>query len=63
MIRFVPDVGDRPLRLLCIGAHSDDLEIGCGGTILATLDSCAVDVTWVVLGRPVGSVNVTVFGT
>jgi LmbE family N-acetylglucosaminyl deacetylase len=49
MIRFVPDVGDRPLRLLCIGAHSDDLEIGCGGTILATLDSCAVDVTWVVL--------------
>lgn len=22
------------LRVLCIGAHSDDIEIGCGGTIL-----------------------------
>jgi len=24
-------------RLLCLGAHSDDIEIGCGGTILALL--------------------------
>jgi len=24
----------RPLRILCLGAHADDLEIGCGGTIL-----------------------------
>ena len=24
----------RPLRILCLGAHSDDIEIGCGGTIL-----------------------------
>jgi LmbE family N-acetylglucosaminyl deacetylase len=23
-----------PLRVLCLGAHSDDLEIGCGATIL-----------------------------
>ena len=23
-----------PLKLLCLGAHSDDIEIGCGGTIL-----------------------------
>jgi LmbE family N-acetylglucosaminyl deacetylase len=23
-----------PLRVLCLGAHSDDIEIGCGGTIL-----------------------------
>lgn len=49
MIRLIPDVGDRALRLLCIGAHSDDLEIGCGGTILSTLEARAVDVTWVVL--------------
>jgi LmbE family N-acetylglucosaminyl deacetylase len=24
-------------RVLCLGAHSDDIEIGCGGTILALL--------------------------
>jgi LmbE family N-acetylglucosaminyl deacetylase len=23
-----------PLRILCLGAHSDDIEIGCGGTVL-----------------------------
>ena len=28
--------GDRPgpLQVLCLGCHSDDIEIGCGGTIL-----------------------------
>ena len=26
--------GTAPLRILCLGAHSDDIEIGCGGTIL-----------------------------
>jgi LmbE family N-acetylglucosaminyl deacetylase len=25
---------ESPLQILCIGAHSDDIEIGCGGTIL-----------------------------
>jgi LmbE family N-acetylglucosaminyl deacetylase len=23
-----------PFKILCLGAHSDDLEVGCGGTIL-----------------------------
>ena len=23
-----------PLRILCLGCHSDDIEIGCGGTVL-----------------------------
>jgi hypothetical protein len=23
-----------PLNILCLGAHSDDIEIGCGGTFL-----------------------------
>ncbi len=25
---------NEPLSILCLGAHSDDIEIGCGGTIL-----------------------------
>ncbi len=25
---------DRDLKILCLGCHSDDIEIGCGGTIL-----------------------------
>jgi LmbE family N-acetylglucosaminyl deacetylase len=37
------------LRVLCLGAHSDDIEIGCGGTILRLLHSYKnCDVTWVV---------------
>ena len=26
-------------RILCLGAHSDDIEIGCGGTILRLLET------------------------
>jgi len=33
MIRFNLDP-DRSLQVLCLGAHSDDIEIGCGGTVL-----------------------------
>ena len=41
--------GER-LRLLAIGAHSDDIEIGCGGTILKLIEQEAVsEVAWVVL--------------
>ncbi|HSW15877.1 MAG TPA: PIG-L deacetylase family protein [Ramlibacter sp.] len=40
---------DRPLSVLCLGAHADDIEIGCGGTLLQLLDSNPkVCVTWVV---------------
>ena len=28
------DLKSKPLNILCLGAHSDDLEIGCGGSIL-----------------------------
>lgn len=31
-----PESG-KPLTLLCLGAHSDDIEIGCGGTLLTLL--------------------------
>jgi LmbE family N-acetylglucosaminyl deacetylase len=27
-----------PLNILCLGAHSDDIEIGCGGTILRLVE-------------------------
>lgn len=30
----LPGDAARPLNILCLGAHSDDIEIGCGGTIL-----------------------------
>jgi LmbE family N-acetylglucosaminyl deacetylase len=29
-----PSSGTDPLSVLCLGAHSDDIEIGCGGTLL-----------------------------
>ncbi len=36
-------------RILCLGAHSDDLEIGCGGTILKLLGQHKnAHVQWVV---------------
>jgi len=38
------------LKILCLGSHSDDIEIGCGGTILRLLaEGQEVDVTWIVL--------------
>jgi LmbE family N-acetylglucosaminyl deacetylase len=39
------------LRILCLGAHSDDIEIGCGGTMLRLLEeNPSAEVWWVVLG-------------
>lgn len=44
-----------PLRVLCIGAHSDDIEIGCGGLILSLLKlRHNVSVDWVVFSAPPG---------
>jgi LmbE family N-acetylglucosaminyl deacetylase len=41
---------DQPLRLLGLGAHADDLEIGAGGTVLRLLaERRHVVVRWVVL--------------
>lgn len=42
---------DRPVQILCLGAHSDDIEIGCGGTVLRLIeDYPRVCFTWVVFG-------------
>ena len=44
-----PSPGGQPLRVLCLGAHSDDVEIGCGGALLALLARRRdVHVHWVV---------------
>jgi LmbE family N-acetylglucosaminyl deacetylase len=38
-----------PLSILCIGAHSDDIEIGAGGTILSLIGrGVRLEVTWCV---------------
>jgi LmbE family N-acetylglucosaminyl deacetylase len=45
-----PKHGTR-LQVLCIGAHCDDIDIGCGGALLSLLENHRrVDVTWVVMG-------------
>jgi len=42
--------GREQLRVLAIGAHSDDIEIGCGGTLLRLASEVQqLDLTWVVL--------------
>src|SRR5260370_29558063 len=42
---------DSVFRILCLGAHSDDIEIGCGGTILRWLDEYpSAEVYWIVMG-------------
>jgi len=46
-VRLPPD--GFGLRLLCLGAHSDDIEIGCGGTVLTwAQEGRLASVTWVV---------------
>ena len=40
---------DKVRSILCMGAHADDLEIGCGGTLLEILTRRpGIDVHWVV---------------
>ena len=41
-----PEAG---LKILCLGAHCDDIEIGCGGTMLRLADESPIQyVKWVV---------------
>jgi LmbE family N-acetylglucosaminyl deacetylase len=42
--------GGRAPRVLCIGAHCDDIEIGCGGTLLQLRAAWPeVEIQWLVL--------------
>ena len=44
---------DRPPTILCLGAHSDDIEIGCGGTILRLVrDYPNCRIFWIVFSAP-----------
>lgn len=39
MLKFnFEEKSDRPYKVLCLGAHCDDIEIGCGGTILKLIE-------------------------
>jgi LmbE family N-acetylglucosaminyl deacetylase len=48
MLSFDFAPGVESLRLLCLGAHCDDIEIGCGGTILKLAGERQLDVHWMV---------------
>jgi len=50
MLKFELDKPkDKDLNILCLGAHSDDIEIGCGGTILKLLSEYShARVHWIV---------------
>ncbi len=49
-MNFVLPSLDRPVRLLCLGAHADDLEIGCAGTVLKLASARGASVRWLVFG-------------
>ncbi|HMA54426.1 MAG TPA: PIG-L deacetylase family protein [Acidobacteriota bacterium] len=49
MIDLKLATGKKGLKVLCLGAHSDDIEIGCGGTVLKLIrEYPAVEFDWVV---------------
>src|SRR5437867_12680035 len=45
----LPQNGTSRFKVLCLRCHSDDIEIGCGGTILQWLSSHKnLEIVWVV---------------
>ncbi len=48
MLNFLLN-NDKPLNILCLGAHCDDIEIGAGGTILKLTENYKInEIKWVV---------------
>ena len=46
----LPEPADDALEVLCIGAHCDDIEIGCGGTVMRLVEQYpSARFRWVVL--------------
>ena len=49
----LPKNETKPFKVLCLGAHADDIEIGCGGTLLHLAgDFPRIRFQWVVLSTP-----------
>jgi len=47
-LQFSINTGEK-LNILCLGAHCDDIEIGCGGTLLKLIEEYeSICITWVV---------------
>lgn len=50
MLPLIPARAGKPLSVLCLGAHADDIEIGAGGTILGWIAAgVKLDIHWCVL--------------
>jgi LmbE family N-acetylglucosaminyl deacetylase len=46
---LLPPARQGPMKLLCLGAHADDIEIGCGGTVLRlAAEVTALVARWIV---------------
>jgi LmbE family N-acetylglucosaminyl deacetylase len=50
MIQLVLNKKKTPIKILCLGSHCDDIEIGCGGTLLKLIQDYDGDVSirWVI---------------
>lgn len=49
MIPLIFPTSNKAINILCLGAHCDDIEIGCGGTVLRLLEeNPGATISWIV---------------